>query len=87
MDLIHILKRPLVTEKSTLSLSKGKYTFEVTRRATKKEIIQAVEDTYGVHVKGIQTITGRGKKRRIGWKKAIVQLAEGEKIDIFETGE
>lgn len=97
MDLTYVLKRPLVTEKSTLSLSKGKYTFEVDRQATKKEITKAVEDTFGVHVKGVQTITGRGKKRRIGrtrveirrpdWKKAIVQLAEGEKIDIFETGE
>lgn len=97
MDLTYVLKRPLVTEKSTLSLSKGKYTFEVDRQATKKEITKAVEDTFGVHVKGVQTITKRGKTRRIGrariktlqsdWKKAIVQLAEGEKIDIFETGE
>lgn len=87
MDLIHILKRPLVTEKSTLSLSKGKYTFQVDRRATKKEIIKAIEDTYEVHIIGLQTITRRGKKRKISWKKTIVQLAEGEKIDIFETGE
>jgi len=97
MDLIHVLKRPLVTEKSTLGLSKGKYVFEVDRRATKKEIIKAIEDTYGVHIIGVQTITGRGKKRKIGrtrieicqpdWKKTVVQLAEGEKIDIFETGE
>ncbi|PJC28106.1 50S ribosomal protein L23 [Candidatus Shapirobacteria bacterium CG_4_9_14_0_2_um_filter_39_11] len=96
MDLIHVLKRPLVTEKSTLSLSKGKYAFEVDRRATKKEIIKAIEDTYGVHIIRVQTITGRGKKRKIGrtrieirqpdWKKTVVQLAEGEKIDIFETG-
>jgi large subunit ribosomal protein L23 len=96
MDLTYILKRPLVTEKSTLRQAQGKYTFEVARGATKKEIIKAVEDTFGVHVKRIQTITGRGKKRKIGrtrieirqsdWKKAVVQLAEGEKIDIFETG-
>lgn len=85
MDLTYVLKRPLVTEKSTLSLSKGKYTFEVDRQATKKEITKAVEDTFGVHVKGVKTI--RIKTLQSDWKKAIVQLAEGEKIDIFETGE
>lgn len=85
MDLTYVLKRPLVTEKSTLSLSEGKYTFEVDRQATKKEIAKAVEDTFGVHVKGVQTI--RIKTLQSDWKKAIVQLAEGEKIDIFETGE
>jgi large subunit ribosomal protein L23 len=96
MDLTYILKQPIVTEKSTLRQAQGKYTFEVDRRATKRQIAKAVENTFGVHVKGVQIITVRGKKRRIGqtrreirrpdWKKAIVKLAQGEKIDVFETG-
>jgi len=91
-----ILKRPISTEKSTAVSSLGKYVFEVDRRAAKPQIAKAIENTFGVHVKGVQTITVRGKKRRIGrtrkeikksdWKKAIVELAEGEKIDVFETG-
>jgi large subunit ribosomal protein L23 len=96
MDLTYILKRPIVTEKSTLRQTQGEYTFEVDRRATKRQIAKAVENAFGVHVKGVQIMTVRGKKRRIGrtrreirqpdWKKAIVKLAEEEKIDVFETG-
>lgn len=75
---LNILKRPMSTEKSTVALSLGKYTFEVDPRAKKIEIAKAIEKTFGVHVKGIQTIVAKGKK------KAIVNLTKGEKIDIFE---
>ena len=95
MDLKDVIKRPIITEKSTQMTSLGRYTFQVDKRAKKKEIKRAVEKFFGVKVKKVRTIIMRGKKRRVGrlrketqaadWKKAIVQLAAGEKIDLFAT--
>lgn len=95
MDLAHILKRPIITEKSTALTREGKYVFQVDSQATKKEIKKAVEKIFKVKVKQVQTINVPGKKRRLlrtrkqtvqaDWKKAIVSLGEGEKIDLFET--
>jgi large subunit ribosomal protein L23 len=88
-----IVKRPLVTEKSTqLKELFRQYTFEVDRRANKFQIRQAVESIFKVHVTDIKTSVLRGKFRRVGrgmgkrpnWKKAIVTLKEGEKIEFFE---
>lgn len=98
MNLNQVIKRPIITERSTdRSLKEGKYTFQVAPLANKKEIREAVEKLFKVNVKGVRTIKVRGKSHRIGrsrketksadWKKAIVQLASGEKIDVFETGE
>lgn len=85
MDLKNVIKKPLVTEKSTEATSFGRYSFEVDRRADKKTIKQAVEKYFGVHPQRVwlAAILKKGKKR----KKAIVQLAGGEKIDLFKTGE
>lgn len=69
-----------------------KYTFEVVPDATKVEIQKAVEKLFEVKVKSVRTMNCRGKKRRVGrhlgrrshWKKAIVEVAAGEEIDVFE---
>lgn len=96
MDLNYVLKRPLITEKASVLNAQGRYVFAVDRQATKKEIKDAVEKIFKVKVIGVQTMGVKGKKRRslrtkkqiaqANWKKAIVGLKEGDKIDIFETG-
>lgn len=96
MDLNYVLKRPLITEKASVLNVQGRYVFAVDRQATKKEIKDAVEKIFKVKVIGVQTMGVKGKKRRslrtkkqiaqANWKKAIVGLKEGDKIDIFETG-
>ena len=87
-----ILRRPLVTEKSTLLQEQGKYVFEVAPEATKLQIKSAVEEAFSVRVRHVNTMNLRGKRRRFGptwsrkrdWKKAIVSLVPGDSITIFE---
>lgn len=90
-----VLVRPVVTEKSsTLQFEDNKYTFEVAPDATKPEIRSAVEELFEVRVTGVWTMNVHGKKRRMrgqrvpgrrsDWKKAVVQLAEGDSIDVHE---
>jgi large subunit ribosomal protein L23 len=88
-----VIIRPIITEKSTAQqANENRYTFEVARDANKLEIKHAVERLFSVHVKQVRTMRQRGKWRRRGvhvgkqpnWKKAIVKLAEGETIDMFE---
>jgi large subunit ribosomal protein L23 len=85
--------RPLVTEKTSAAYqARGEYVFEVAPDATKPAIRAAIEKLFGVHVTAVWTMNTRGKARRVGrstgtrpnWKKAIVTLQEGDKIDIFE---
>ena len=85
--------RPLVTEKTSAAYQeRGEYAFEVHPDATKHAIKTAVEQLFGVSVTGVWTSNVRGKTRRMGktagnrpnWKKAIVKLAEGDTIEIFE---
>jgi large subunit ribosomal protein L23 len=86
-----ILVRPVVSEKSYGLLDEGKYTFIVDPEANKVQIRQAVEEVFRVKVTGVNTINRPGKRRRTrrGWgkrpdtKRAIVTLAEGDRIDIF----
>ena len=94
IDSIHdVLVRPLITEKSTGLMERGQYAFEVHREANKIQIREAVERTFNVRVKAVNTMNMPRKERRRGrrwgqvpgWKKAIVTLQEGETIDIFET--
>ncbi|MDP9372269.1 MAG: 50S ribosomal protein L23 [Chloroflexota bacterium] len=88
-----VLVRPLITEKNTRLMEAGQYVFEVHREANKIQIREAVEQTFGVRVKAVNTINMPRKERRRGrvfgsvpgWKKAIVTLQPGETIDIFET--
>ena len=92
MQVFDIIRRPVVTEKSTLLQEQGRYTFEVAPSATKLQIKQAVEEAFNVEVVHVNTMNVRGKKKRFGprlavmpsWKKAIVQLAPGNTITIFE---
>ena len=84
---------PIFTEKSTNLAKQGKYTFEVDVKATKHLIKSELLKVFGVHVRDVRTIknTGEAKKNLRGhkvWvravKKAIVTIAEGEKLDVFE---
>ena len=94
MDLhpFEIIRRPVVTEKSTLLQDEGRYTFEVAPSATKHQVKEAVQEAFNVKVIKVNTMTVRGKRRRLGprfsasrsWKKAVVQLAPGNTITIFE---
>ncbi|MBI2914526.1 MAG: 50S ribosomal protein L23 [Firmicutes bacterium] len=88
-----IIIRPVVTEKSTNLMSgQNKYTFEVDPRARKHEVRRAVEEIFKVKVDGVNTISLKGKERRMGRfvgrkpdrKKAVVTLAPGDRIEIFE---
>ena len=86
-----ILLKPVVSEKSYGLLDENKYTFLVAPHANKTQIRQAVEEVFRVKVTGVNTINRPGKRRRTrqGWgkrpdtKRAIVTLAEGDRIDIF----
>lgn len=84
MNLYQVIKQPIITEKSTAQASQGKYTFEVDKKASKGEIKRAVEELFGVKVLDVRTANIRGKGVRGDWKKAVVTLKEGDKIDIFD---
>lgn len=92
MDARQIIIRPVVSEKSYALMSDGKYTFRVDDRAHKTQIAQAVEEIFDVHVRAVRTASVKSKPKRRGlhsgksrsWKKAIVQLAPGERIELFE---
>ena len=92
MHLYEVLRRPLVTEKNTVLQAQGKYAFEVAGEANKPQIKQAVEKAFKVKVTAVNVMTVPGKERRIGrrqvltrsWKKAIVTLKPGDRIEIFE---
>ena len=92
-DPYSILKRPLITEKSNLMKEElNQISFEVDRRANKIEIKEAVKKLFNVNVLKVRTFTMLGKRKRMGrtegktsdWKKAIVTLKEGDRIDFFE---
>jgi len=89
-----IILKPLVTEKSTdLRVKEDKYAFEVDLKANKPEIKKAIEELFKVNVVGVHTMIVHGKVKKMGrfegkrpnWKKAIVSLKKGEKIEFFET--
>lgn len=92
-DLTRVIVRPVVTEKSTDLGEQDKYVFEVASDANKNEIKQAVERFFGVKVREVRTMNVRGKPKRLGrfmgrrkdWKKAVVTVQSGEKIDLFDT--
>lgn len=88
-----IIVRPLITEKNTNLMVYNKYSFEVLRDSSKPEIKNAVETIFNVQVTKVHTMNVRGKLKRRGrevgytrdWKKAIVTLAPGDRIEIFES--
>ena len=88
-----VIRRPLITEKSTIQKElNNQLAFEVDRRANKIEIKQAVERIFKVQVEEVRTMNYQGKRKRLGrtmgrrrhWKKAIVTLKPGQKIEFFE---
>lgn len=88
-----VIKRPLVTEKTTALMAENKYSFAVNINANKIQIRKAVEELFDVKVKSVNTMRVKGKPKRLGvhrgyrpnWKKAIVTLEDGSKpIEIFE---
>ncbi len=99
MDARNVIVRPVVSEKSYALIAEGKYTFRVDDRAHKTQIARAVEEIFDVDVASVRTSQVRGKpksRNRAGgiqrgktrsWKKAIVQLAPGERIELFEGAE
>jgi len=87
MPTLHeMIVRPLITEKSSAAYQdRGEYTFEVHPKASKPQIRGAIEQLFGVRVVGVWTSNHRGKVKRLpNWKKAVVKLAEGDSIPIFE---
>jgi large subunit ribosomal protein L23 len=93
MEPLQLIRRPLISEKSTrLKEATNTVCFEVDRRANKIEIQRAVEKLFGVKVTDVRVANRKGKWKRMGrflgqrknWKKAYVRLAEGEKLEFFE---
>jgi len=93
VHLYEVLRRPLITEKNTALQAQGKYAFEVAGEATKHQVKQAVEKAFKVKVTAVNVMTVPGKTRRLGkravltqsWKKAVVTLKSGDKIELFES--
>jgi len=92
MHLFEVIRRPLITEKGTVLQEQGKYLFEVNRDANKRQIKEAVEKAFKVKVTTVNVINVTGENKRVGrkmittpaWKKAVVTLKTGEKIQFFE---
>jgi len=91
MELYDVLRRPLITEKNTLIGEQNKYTFEVAIAANKPMVRRAVETLFKVDVLDVNVSRVRGKLRRVGrnrgmtrdWKKAIVTLKPGQRLEVF----
>jgi large subunit ribosomal protein L23 len=92
MEPSQVILRPVVSEKSFVQAEIGKYTFRVHDNAHKTQIRQAVEALFDVKVRDVRTVSVKSKPKRRGvyagrtrsWKKAIVQLAPGDTIPIFQ---
>jgi large subunit ribosomal protein L23 len=90
-----VLKRPILTEKSDYQRDENQYVFEVDRQANKHQIKEAVETIFDVEVLAVNTMIMKPKRRRLGrklivtrpaWKRAVVTLAAGERIQDFFEG-
>lgn len=92
MHIYEVLRRPIITEKGTLMAEHNQYAFEVAMDANKMMVKEAVEKRFGVNVLRVNVMRMPGKTRRFGrrvsttpsWKKAIVTLAPGQTIEVFE---
>jgi large subunit ribosomal protein L23 len=86
-----VILRPIISERSYDLINDNRYTFEVAKKANKIEIRDAVESIFDVHVLSVNTMSVKGKPKRVryakgytrSWKKAIVTLAAGETIEAF----
>ncbi|MEJ2732759.1 MAG: 50S ribosomal protein L23 [Anaerolineae bacterium] len=95
MNMYQVLKRPILTEKSDYQRDDDQYVFEVDRQANKHQIKEAVETIFDVEVLAVNTMVMKPKRRRLGrklittrpaWKRAVVTLAPGERIQDFFEG-
>jgi large subunit ribosomal protein L23 len=95
MNIHDVIKGPLITEKLDQAREKFRqYSFIVDKKATKIDVARAVENLFKVSVEGVRTNVVHGKVKRVGknigrrpnYKKAIVTLKEGDKIELFEGG-
>ncbi|MBI4217133.1 MAG: 50S ribosomal protein L23 [Chloroflexi bacterium] len=92
MELYEVLRRPIISEKGTALQALNKYLFEVSTDATKPQIKAAVEKAFKVKVLAVNVMTVPGKRRAIGrrpaftssWKKAVVTLQAGQKLEFYE---
>lgn len=92
MEARELVKRPLITERSTKLMEENKYCFLVDPKANKTQIKQAIEEIFKVKVKTVNTFNRLGKIKRMGrhegrrpsWKRAIVTLEAGSRIEFFE---
>lgn len=92
MEARYLIKRPLITEKTTKLMEENKYCFLVDQKANKTQIRQAIEEIFKVKVKSVNTANVLGKVKRMGryegrrpnWKRAIVTLEKGSRIEFFE---
>ena len=92
MNVNEVLIKPLITEKNTMLGAEGKYTFKIDRRANKTQVKEAVEAIFKVDVVAVNTIKVPSKTRRVGktlgqtqeWRKAVVTVRPGQRIEIFE---
>ena len=91
-NVFSVIKKPLITEKNTSHIAGNVYAFEVDSNAGKTQIAKAVEKAFSVKVIEVNTMNCRGRQRRMGrflskvnhFKKALVRVADGQKIKIFE---
>jgi large subunit ribosomal protein L23 len=95
MNVYQVLKRPILTEKTDFQRDDNQYVFEVARQANKHQIKEAVETIFDVGVLSVNTMIMKPKRRRLGrktittrpaWKRAVVTLAPGERIQDFFEG-
>ena len=92
MDAHQVIRQPIISEKSYALIADNKYTFRVHPRAHKTQVRAAVEEIFGVTVIEVRTMTMKSKPKRRGWtagrtrtwKKAVVELAPGDRIELFE---
>jgi large subunit ribosomal protein L23 len=93
MDPHQIIIKPVISEKSyNLIETENQYTFQVDKRANKNQIKRSIEEAFDVQVHKVNTVNVKSKPKRQGfyrgrtatWKKAVIRLAEGERIELFE---
>jgi len=95
MESKKVIKRPIISEKSLLAATAGRYTFQVDHAASKGDVRRALKEIFGVNTTEIKTMITKGRTSRV-WgrksrasvgpiKKAVVSLEKGQKLDIFES--
>lgn len=97
MDIVDVIIAPVISEKSSSDAGRSRFTFKISKNADKRNIKKAVEDKFKVNVVSVSTSIVKGRTQKFGprrietklssFKKAVVQLKTGEKIDLFEVAQ